>query len=1751
MNAFVRSSLQRLVQAASPRKHKELIRECKAVLEELEKIQTEFTEQLVTDESAGSATPTTDAPAAQALRDSSGPPCVPRDIAGDVVCKPLLLACETNSVKLQDIALACLQRLIERGFLKGKAGTKDGVPLLDGVVDSVCKCSESDESLELAVIKTLLTAVTSTELQVHGECLLQAVRTCYNVYLASKNEIHQSTAKASLTQMCNVVFQRMEATSPEAGPLTAADLVEPAEVSPSVSQYVQGYVTRVLDDIEGAFATSAPPPSPGTRMDAVFVSALDHDEEDELHDLADIGDDVHMEGISEAEQEEKDWQVVSTPVTEVLEGRTASCDTADEDTKTGRRLSQEQRDAYLVFRSLCKLSMKQLPQGPSEQYSLRGKVLALELLKILLDNCGPVFRTSEKFIGAIKQYLCLSLLKNCASAVQNVFQLSCSIFVTLITKFRMSLKAEIGVFFPTILLRLLETVGAATFQQKSIVIRSLQRLCDDEQVLVDLFVNYDCDLDSSNLFERLVNGLLKAVHGVPESGLTAAQEQALRVDAMNCLSKCLTSLKRWIYKDQNPVHVSTRIPSSDDLRGDDNGESSEATMVDQAKKYKSEFEEGVALFNKKPKKGLNFLISKGMLEEDPVRIAEFLKTSPGLDKTTIGDYIGEREELALKVMHAYVDSLDFAGMVFDDAIRHFLLGFRLPGEAQKIDRLMEKFAERFCKCNPSVFKTADTAYVLGYSVIMLNTDAHNPMVKNKMKKEEFLRNNRGIDAEGRDLPQEVLEGIYDRITQNEIKMKDGGLPGDGAAKTPLKAGALSSMSMDSLMSLIPTRRRVSHIDTSEEAIRDTQQAVKEQGSRVSAFQSAVEIASVKPMLDVVWPPMLAAFTVPLEQSHDPDLIQLCLTGMSDVVHIACRMGMDTLRDAFMSAIVNFTNLNQGSEISEKNELAIKVMFAIAETDGNYMQDNWTQILKCVSRLDSLSLASNAVSDATLFAVKEISEQKDSGRFRRFTMGLSRSLDGLRNTSKPATEGPLPPPQVSEDSFVVLSRFEIEEQTSRLFFNSASLDSQAIVEFVKCLCDVSLEELRSPKAPRVFSLQKIVEISAFNMNRVRIVWSRIWNKLGDYFIQVGCHGSLPVAMYAIDSLRQLAMKFLERDELANFSFQNDFLKPFVIVMRRSKSLEIRELIVRCVSQMILARVTNIKSGWKSMFMVFTCAATDENHAIVKLTFETIEKIVREYFQHITETDTSTFTDCVNCLIAFTNSPLNSDVSLNAIAFLRFCALKLAEGSIGELSEGNDGQEGDQENGAKPKPKKQEIVETSSTQLFTDSELHVYFWFPLLAGLSELTFDARPEIRKSSLEVLFDILRFHGHLFTTSFWDCVFDSVLFRIFDHVRSESLHDGRPLKGKDIDAWLYDTCTHCLQLVVDLIIKFYTALRPELVGRFLALLVSFIQRPHESLASMGVAALVRFLANGAPMLTEKGWLDVLGYVDEAVVATLPNLRIIVAEEPDAQGEDEAASESGGTVAPEDAAEDSEKSPGLDVEGAEAGDDENEQMDRHDEIEKVSIQQRIQEAQISMSIQLLLVQAVSEFYGQHCSLMTSKRLETLLSILSKIIDHATHINRNTRMRAELASKGAMPPLEDPPLLRLEVEGMQVYLAVLQDTCNAEWPSGENAQWLDSVEQRMFQLCREIIVSYVLSQQENADGKMDSVQRRELAARTPLLVSVLKTMQALDESLFRKHVKDFYPLLSDMIKSEVTLPEVQLALSNLFGSKIGPLLVGKA
>jgi brefeldin A-inhibited guanine nucleotide-exchange protein len=229
------------------------------------------------------------------------------------------------------------------------------------------------------------------------------------------------------------------------------------------------------------------------------------------------------------------------------------------------------------------------------------------------------------------------------------------------------------------------------------------------------------------------------------------------------------------------------------------------------------------LFNRKPSKGIDFLIKSKKIGHSPEDVASFLRDTAGLNATMIGDYLGERDEFPIKVMHAYADALNFEGMDFGEAIRYYLRGFRLPGEAQKIDRIMEKFAERYCKCNPNSFTSADTAYVLAYSVIMLNTDAHNTMVKDKvsyitdplcymsitevliikwifvtqMSKSDFIRNNRGID-DGKDLPEHYLSTLYDQIVKNEIKMSaDSSVP---QSKQP--SSVIKLLGLDNIINLV-------------------------------------------------------------------------------------------------------------------------------------------------------------------------------------------------------------------------------------------------------------------------------------------------------------------------------------------------------------------------------------------------------------------------------------------------------------------------------------------------------------------------------------------------------------------------------------------------------------------------------------------------------------------------------------------------------------------------------------------------------------------------------------------------------------------------------------------------------------------------------------------------------------------------------------------------------------------------------------
>ncbi|EDO27360.1 predicted protein, partial [Nematostella vectensis] len=100
-------------------------------------------------------------------------------------------------------------------------------------------------------------------------------------------------------------------------------------------------------------------------------------------------------------------------------------------------------------------------------------------------------------------------------------------------------------------------------------------------------------------------------------------------------------------------------------------------------------------FNNKPKKGIEFLQEHGLLHTplDPEEMARLLRENPRLDKKTIGEYIGKKDNS--KVLDAFVRSFEFHDLRVDEGLRQFLESFRLPGESPVIEHIMEFFSEVF------------------------------------------------------------------------------------------------------------------------------------------------------------------------------------------------------------------------------------------------------------------------------------------------------------------------------------------------------------------------------------------------------------------------------------------------------------------------------------------------------------------------------------------------------------------------------------------------------------------------------------------------------------------------------------------------------------------------------------------------------------------------------------------------------------------------------------------------------------------------------------------------------------------------------------------------------------------------------------------------------------------------------------------------------------------------------------------------
>uniref|UniRef100_M3YFX6 Uncharacterized protein n=1 Tax=Mustela putorius furo TaxID=9669 RepID=M3YFX6_MUSPF len=411
---------------------------------------------------------------------------------------------------------------------------------------------------------------------------------------------------------------------------------------------------------------------------------------------------------------------------------------------------------------------------------------------------------------------------------------------------------------------------------------------------------------------------------------------------------------------------------------------------------------------------------------------------------------------------------------------------------------------------------------------------------------------------------------------------------------------------------------------------------------------------------------------------------------------------------------------------------------------------------------------------------------------------------------------------------------------RIFTGSTRLDGNAIVDFVRWLCAVSMDELLSTTHPRMFSLQKIVEISYYNMGRIRLQWSRIWEVIGDHFNKVGCNPNEDVAIFAVDSLRQLSMKFLEKGELANFRFQKDFLRPFEHIMKRNRSPTIRDMVVRCIAQMVNSQAANIRSGWKNIFSVFHLAASDQDESIVELAFQTTGHIVTLVFEKHFPATIDSFQDAVKCLSEFACNAAFPDTSMEAIRLIRHCAKYVSD-----------------------RPQAFKEYTSDDMNVAPEDRVWVRGWFPILFELSCIINRCKLDVRTRGLTVMFEIMKTYGHTYEKHWWQDLF-RIVFRIFDNMKL-------PEQQTEKAEWMTTTCNHALYAICDVFTQYLEVLSDVLLDDIFAQLYWCVQQDNEQLARSGTNCLENVVILNGEKFTLEIWDKTCNCTLDIFKTTIPH----------------------------------------------------------------------------------------------------------------------------------------------------------------------------------------------------------------------------------------------------------------------------------------
>lgn len=389
----------------------------------------------------------------------------------EIIFLPLLLASRSGNVQLTNTALDCIGKLTSSSYFSATSETPseqpaaaadgDGsgsdaattapptpsgrkAPLIERAIDTICDCFQGESTpveIQLQIVKSLLAAVLNDKIVVHGAGLLKAVRQVYNVFLLSKSTNNQQIAQGTLAQMVGTVFERVKLRLHMKEARMGLTKLKQSGSNVTFEQPDSGSEHDTSGGSDGAQEPQAPEPTTTEQQadDGPKLTLKDLEHRKSFDD-SNMGDGPTMVTKVKGPQRKPARSVSEFSMAETL-------NTEGGHDETPESLDAEDevyvRDAYLVFRSFCNLSTKNLP--PDVLYDLRGqpmrsKLISLHIIHTLLNNHISVFTsplctiTSTKsnepttFLQAVKFYLCLSISRNGASSVDRVFEVCCDIF---------------------------------------------------------------------------------------------------------------------------------------------------------------------------------------------------------------------------------------------------------------------------------------------------------------------------------------------------------------------------------------------------------------------------------------------------------------------------------------------------------------------------------------------------------------------------------------------------------------------------------------------------------------------------------------------------------------------------------------------------------------------------------------------------------------------------------------------------------------------------------------------------------------------------------------------------------------------------------------------------------------------------------------------------------------------------------------------------------------------------------------------------------------------------------------------------------------------------------------------------------------------------------------------------------------------------------------------------------------------------